>query len=349
MSGTLGALLLCLLAALAAAGPLCPRGWWPLPGKCLRVSRHIRRSALSSRMACRGLHHAAAPFRPLSELENRLAARLVQASGARTAWLAFYRLTGWSSYRWVNSNTGRRPAYQQRSWRPSPGSLQRCVTLAARGGLWRATPDCRRARPHICELCRSGQVGCLCRRSRDCSGTSGALCGSHGVCLCAGGLQYDPGAQRCADCPRGWRSWRDAAGRRHCYLLPRADRVTMSWRRAVYLGRRVGAALQPRRFVHLLSITSAEEARRVRRWLPAAAQLVWLGLHGRGVTHWRWQSGEPVNYTAWARRGLLQEPNGRDEPDNCATWANFAAAGYGWADIACNGRYHAYPALEFEY
>ncbi|KAF0286887.1 hypothetical protein FJT64_014651 [Amphibalanus amphitrite] len=232
-------------------------------------------------MACRGLHHAATPFRPLKELENRLAARLV-----RTAGVSF----------------------------------------------------------------RLARVGCICRRPWDCAGTRGARCGTARRLSLRRRSPVRPShAALCHVPARDGGAGGTRPGRRHCYLLPRADRVTMSWSRAAYLGRRVGAALQPRRFVHLLTITSAAEGRRVRDWLPPAAQLVWLGLRGRGIDSWRWQSGEPLNYTAWARRGLLQEPNGRNETDNCATWANFAAAGYGWADIACNGRYHAYPAFEFEY
>ena len=343
-------LLLCLLtvAAVPATGLApCPRGWLSTASKCLRVSRYIRRSALASRMACRGLHYAAIPFRPLTGHENRMASLLVRTARAPAAWLAYYRLRGWRDYRWVN--TRGRQGYHHRLWRPKTSSGQQCVTLSARDGRWTATRACQRSRPHICELCRYGQVGCICRGPQDCRGTRGARCSSRGICQCSGGLQYDSAGQQCAACPRGWRLWRDPAGRRHCYLLPRADRVTVSWRQAVYLGRRVGAALEPRRFVHLLSVTSAAEARTVRRWLSADTQLVWLGLHGSGINSWRWQSGELVRFTAWARRGMLQEPNGRTERDNCAVWANFAAAGYGWADLACNGRYRAYPAFEFEY
>ena len=343
-------ILLFLCLVIIAAAPVtslmpCPRDWLPFEKKCLRVSRYILRSALASRMTCRGLNHAAIPFRPLNARQNQMAHHLAKSASTSSVWLAFYRLRGWRDYRWVNTRGG--AGYKPQWWRPETSRGQRCVTLSVSDGRWKPTPDCQQHRSHVCELCRSGQVGCICGGPWDCAGTQGARCGSRGVCQCSGGLQYDSAKQRCAVCPSDWRQWRDKAGRRHCYLLPPEGRLRISSKSAVYLARRVGAALEPRRFVHLLTVTSAEEGTKVRSWLPAASKLVWLDLHGRGTTNWRWQSGEPVNFTSWAR--TLQEPNGHNETDNCAVWANFRAAGYGWADIACNGSYRAYPAFEFEY
>lgn len=89
---------------------------------------------------------------------------------------------------------------------------------------------------------------------------------------------------------------------------------------------------------HLATVTSAEEHEEVLRHLPRDCDAAWLGARLNPNGAWVWVTGEPWEYTAWAR----SEDGNRTEPSESGPgvlreeYLEFARPGYkapgGWND-----------------
>lgn len=85
---------------------------------------------------------------------------------------------------------------------------------------------------------------------------------------------------------------------------------------------------------HLATITSSEEQRWLQRSLPTGIKAVTLGGELAPNGKWRWITGEPWSFTAWARK-----PDGTGEPNGAGSNAKLEYMTYfygpdgGWNDI----------------